>query len=77
MNFNILNPTNIYSSQEVQKNVQPVKSEPNIKNAYVEPVASQDKVTLSQEALSGEQSKVENNDTYDFLATSQRNALTI
>jgi len=55
MNFNILNPTNIYSSQEVQKNVQSVKSEPNTNDGYVEPIAPQDTVTLSPRALSGEQ----------------------
>jgi len=72
MNFNILNPNAFYGSQQVQKVVQPTQSEPSKERAYVEPIAPQDTVTLSQGAMKGEQSKSENHNTYDHLVNAQR-----
>lgn len=72
MNFNILNPANFYSSQEVQRNVQPIESESNTENGYVEPIAPRDTVTLSQRALSGEQSNEKESNTYENLVAAQR-----
>jgi len=72
MNFNILNPTNIYSPQEVQRNVRPAQTESTTEDSYVEPIAPLDTVTLSEGALSGQQSNEQEINTYENLLTAQR-----
>jgi len=72
MNFNILNPTNIYSPQEVQRNVRPTETESNTEESYVEPIAPLDTVTLSEGALNGQQSNEQEINTYENLLTAQR-----
>jgi len=72
MNFNILNPNAFYGSQQVQKAIPVTPTQSNNDNAYVEPIAPQDTVTLSQGAMNGEQSKSENHNTYDHLVSAQR-----
>lgn len=71
MNFNILNPSKLYNALQVQTSTQNT----DIRRADIEqvvPVRQVDKVTLSVEALSGEQQKRVDDNTYEYLATTQK-----
>lgn len=72
MNFNILNPNAFYHSQQVQKSAQTAQTESNQQQDYVEPIAAQDTVTLSQGAANGEKTKAVDNNTYEHLMAVNR-----